>query len=70
MCYRFLNKAISAYLRYFIIINSLSFIRFIVSSSGIAVAEVAVSDGGCAVGGVRLAVRVLFAMRVSLPSLV
>lgn len=59
MCYRFSNKVISAYLRYFIIINSLSFIRFIVWISGIAVAEVAVSDGGCAVGGVRLAVRVL-----------
>ena len=50
------TKVIYAFLRQFIIINSLPFESIVVVISGVAVVEVVVGDGGWA-GGVRWAMR-------------
>jgi hypothetical protein len=46
VCYRFLNKAISACLRQFIIMNSLPFDGIVVGSAGVSIAKVADGDAG------------------------
>ncbi len=46
VCYRFSDKAISAFLWHFIIINSLPFDGNVVGSAGVTVAEVVDGDAG------------------------